>query len=349
MKRLIPVLFTLALLATACGSAEEPDLGLTPTEEEEERLFNLAQDLEEVAAFAPGQNPESVATDLDGNRYVSISFTGQILKIDPEGVVSELAVIPLGQPTPECGPFGGIQGALATDWEGHLYASVASCNAADRGVWRIDMDDGDAERIAALPFNSLPNGVARYMDDLYVADSYGAVWKVPKEGGEAELWILDAQLAPTGWEIEGPLGLVPVPGANGLQFYGNDLYISNSSARTLLRTEVNYDGTPDPLEVYHEIQAEETGCDDFAIDLFRRIYCTTDPSHTFIRIDPDGDEVVLYTGEDGLDGPTSAAFGRGTDRHTLYVANAAFGFFYGTGHGPRLLQTQRLVPGYPFR
>lgn len=340
-KLILPI--AALIFASACDEPAEP--------ETEERLFNIDQELETVASFNPqlGEAPESVAADFDGNLYVSMALTGEIRKIDSEGNSSTLTFLPLGVPTPECGPFGGIQGALATDFDGNLYASVASCNAEDRGVWRISMDDGSAERIAALPFTSLPNGIARFDGRLYVADSLGAIWTLPLEGGEAEIWVSDISLAPTGLAIVGPLGPIPVPGANGIQFYGDDAYVANSSSGEILRIHVENDGSAGGVELYHTLDGEDDGCDDFAIDLFRRIYCTTDPFNTVVRIDPNGNERLIFTADDGLDGPTAATFGRGANWNTLYITNAAFPFFFGTGNGASLQKTERFIGGYPFR
>ena len=345
------VLPVLTAFAFSCTSVEPMD------QESEERLFNLDQELETVVGFEPfnpsnpfpPENPESIAADFDGNLYVSMALSGEIRKIDSEGVESTLAFLPLGVTTPECGPFGGIQGALATDFNGNLYASVASCNAEDRGVWRVSMDDGSADRIAALPFTSLPNGIARLDGRLYVADSLGAIWTLPIEGGDAEIWLSDVALAPTGFTIDGPLGPIPVPGANGIQFYGDDAYIANSSSGEILRVHVENDGNPGELEVFHVFEEEGVGCDDFAFDLFGRIYCTTDPSNQIIRISQNGSEKLLFTDDDGLDGPTAATFGRGADWNTLYITNAEFPFFFGTGNGPSVQKTERFIGGYPFR
>ncbi|MER5805770.1 hypothetical protein [Streptomyces mirabilis] len=74
---------------------------------------------------------------------------------------------------------------------------------------------GKPRRIAALPADGLPNGLA--LDPtgrtLYAADSYKAtVWIVPVSGGTAKAWVTDPTLAPD-TSVAVPLG------ANGLRFH----------------------------------------------------------------------------------------------------------------------------------
>src|SRR5438132_993788 len=69
--------------------------------------------------------------------------------------------------------------------------------------------------------------------------------------------------------------------------------------------------------------------DDFAFDVQGNLYGTTDPFNTVLRVAPNGTVETLLTFADGLDGPSSAAFGVKNDKKSLYVANAAFPFFLG--------------------
>jgi sugar lactone lactonase YvrE len=130
------------------------------------------------------ETPESIAIDRDNNKYVSLALTGEIRKIAPDGAQSTYAVLPLGAPPLTiCGPFfGGVVG-ITFDEHGNLYASLASCDPASRGVWKIP-GNGQPSRIAALPVQSLPNGIVHHRDTVYVADSVaGAIWRVADTGG----------------------------------------------------------------------------------------------------------------------------------------------------------------------
>jgi hypothetical protein len=96
------------------------------------------------------------------------------------------------------------------------------------------------------------------------------------------------------------------------------------------------------------VHAAGVGLDDFAFDVRGNLYGTTDPFNTLVRVRPDGAVDVLLTAADGLDGPTSAAFGVGKDDKSLYITNAAFPFL--TGPSPRRPSLMRLewgIPGQP--
>ena len=69
------------------------------------------------------------------------------------------------------------------------------------------------------------------------------------------------------------------------------------------------------------------GVDDFAFDVKGNLYAMTNFSQTVVRVTPDGTSEDPADLDDGLDGPSSGAFGVGKDRKNLYIANAAFPFF----------------------
>lgn len=287
--------------------------------------------------------PESIAADWDGNLYVSLAITGEIAKIDRDGVRSTLAFIPLGAyPAQECAPgdFALLHG-IATDLDGNVYAGAAACDPGARGIWRVT-PGGTATRIASLPPDAHPNGLAVRRGHVYVSDHFGGrIFRAPlaNQGGPAELWVSSPLLA-----------FVPnpflAPGANGIQFFRNTAFVANSSQQTILAIDLGPHDQPGEPYVVHDVPP---GCDDFAFDVLGNLYCTTNPFQTVTRIDPDGQVEVLFDAADGLDGPTSVTFGRMQDHSTLYIANAAFPFFPGTGHGPSVLAIELGHPGYPLR
>lgn len=298
-----------------------------------------------VHAFDAAQleAPESVAADHDGNLYVSLAITGEIARIDADGQRSTLAFLPLGDfPAHECSPGDvSLLHGLATDRAGNVYVGAASCDPEHRGIWRVT-PDGEATRIASLPLDAHPNGLAVRNGYVYVTDhGIGRIYRAPfdGDGAPAELWLSDPLLA----VAPNPF---MAPGANGIQFFRNTAYVANSSQQTLLAIPLGPHDSPGLPYVLHDVPP---GCDDFALDVRGSVYCTTNPFQTVIRIDPDGTQEVVFTAEDGLDGPTAATFGRQGDLHTLYIVNAAFPFFPGTGHGPSVLQAQMPFPGYPRR
>ncbi|HEX7182423.1 MAG TPA: SMP-30/gluconolactonase/LRE family protein [Thermoanaerobaculia bacterium] len=303
-----------------------------------------APSLETVASFNPAalETPESIAIDLDGNRYISLVMTGEIRKIAPDGSQSTFALLPIGPPLSICGPFFNGVAGITIDVHGTVYASVLACDPDKRGIWKITQD-GEAEILATLPMGALPNGIALYRGDLYAADSFmGRIWRVPAEGGTAEVWSDDPSLAPP---PPHPV-LGPLPGANGLQVFRKEIYVANSGTSEILAFPVEPDGSAGAPRV-HAVLPGGQGCDDFAFDVRGNIYCTTDPFLTVVKIAPDGSSEIILTAADGLDGPTAASFGRtGQDRFNLYITNAAFPFF-STTHQPSLMRLHLDVPGEP--
>lgn len=295
--------------------------------------------LETVVAFDASklEMPESVEIDREGNLYVSLSFSGEIRKIAPDGTQTTLAVLPIGPPLSFCGVFFNAVGPITLDRDGNLYASVLACDPANRGIWRIS-PAGDMELLANTPLSGLPNGIALYRDHLYVADTIlGLVWRVPVAGGPAQVWLADPLLAPAG-PGQG--------GANGVQVFRHEILVANSSRGTIVAIPVEPDGQPGTPRVYASLTG--AGCDDFAVDVKGSVYCGTAPSNTLVRLDPDGGSEVLLTAADGLDIPTSAVFGKqGTDRFDLYIGNGAYGILGPSNNTPSVMRLHLGVPGAP--
>lgn len=326
MKKKLACLLALVLVPAA-AFAHPPDAGTVET----------------VVLFDPVQleTPESIVIDVAGNTYISLALTGEIRKIAADGTQSTLALLPIGPPLTFCGPFFNAVTGITLDRHDNLYVSVVSCELESRGVWRVSTEDGSAELLATLPLESIPNGIAWRRGYVYVADSsLPRIWRVPEDGGTAEVWLEDPLLA--GVLAPG----MPLPGANGLQIFRNEVYVSNSSQETILAIPFEPDGSAGEIRV-HAVMPAGAGCDDFALDVHGSIYCTTDPTNLLVRLDPDGTTEILLTAADGLDGPTAATFGRtGHDRFNLYITNAAFPFFSVT-HRPSLMRLHLGVPGAP--
>jgi len=321
---LATLLPALGALLPAAAWAHPPDAG---------RVETLA--LFDAAAL---EAPESIAIDRDGTIYISLALTGEIRRIAPDGAQSTHAVLPIGPPLTPCGSFIGILGGLVLDDDGNLFAAVAACDPANRGVWKV-APNGAAARIAALPTAALPNGIAMHRGKLFVADSaLGLIWTLPAAGGTAAVWADDPLLkVPPN---------APFPGPNGLQVFRGELYVSNSNQGTILAIPFRPDGSAGHLRV-HAALPDDLGCDDFAFDEHGNLYCGTDPFNRLLRIAPDGSFATLLTAADGLDGPTDAAFGRrGEGRFDLYITNGAFPFFT-TTFRPSLMRLHLAVPGVP--
>lgn len=288
-------------------------------------------ELETIATFDPslGDTPESLVIGSDGDLFVAMALSGEIVRIDSQGQQSTHAVLPIGAPF-DPATFSGIMGAMVMDRHDDIYVSVSASDPADRGVWVVH-PDCQTELVGQLPVTAVPNGIAKRRRTVYVADSApaGKIWAVPLGGGDPYIWaehpLLDSDPS------------VPFPGPNGVQIFRKELYVSNSNSAQIIAFPFPEGGEPRVVA--------DVGCDDFAFDKHANLYCGTDPFNTVLRISPDGDVETLLDTSDGLDGPTAVLFGRyGVDRFGLYIANAAFPFFSSDPH-PSLMRLQLDVRG----
>ena len=171
-----------------------------------------------------------------------------------------------------------------------------------------------------------------------MADSIlNLVWRLPADGsGPATVWA-ESPL------FDRPNGVYPGP--TGVQFFGDELYVGNGDAATVLAVRLDEHDGAGAIRVH----SSNTPCDDFAFDVLGSLYCGTDPFGTVLRITPDGASQPLLTAANGLDGPTATLFGRrGLDQFELYIANAAYPFpGYSTAHRPSLMRALLPIPGAP--
>jgi hypothetical protein len=123
-----------------------------------------------------------------------------------------------------------------------------------------------------------------------------------------------------------------------LQIFRDEVYVSVSSRGHVVAFPINADGSAGPGRVHAMI-----GLDDFAFDVQGNLYGMTNFFNTVVRVTQDGATEVLLAFEDGLDGPSSGAFGVGKDRKNLYIANLAIPTF--PGQDPRRPSVMRLHIG----
>jgi sugar lactone lactonase YvrE len=297
--------------------------------------FPPASELEVVATFdqAAGETPEDVYVDYAGNKFVALAEKGEIRKIDAHGHQSTLATLPVGPRFTFCSGFYGIAGAMTGDILGNLYVSVASCDPASRGIWRVS-PKGKVKQLTTLPADSFPNGIVLHRNKLYIADSnLGLIWKMPVTGGTASVWVEDESLL----RADPPGGFT---GANGLQIFGGEMYTANTDRKTIVSIPIYPNGSAGQPQIYANTPV---GVDDFAFDAFGNIYGASFFDQV-IRIRPNGQsDVVVEVGV--LEGPTSVAFGRTLgDFFDIYISSASFTGF-SAKVAPNLTKFRVGVPG----
>jgi sugar lactone lactonase YvrE len=298
--------------------------------------FPPASELELIASFdtAAGETPEDVYVDPFGNKFISLAEKGEIRKIDAQGRQSTYATLPVGGPRATfCSGFYGISGPITFDPLGNLYVSLASCTPEARGVWKVS-PNRTVTQLTRLPGDSFPNGILYRLGKLYIADSnLGLIWKMSALGGPASVWVEDELL----------LRNVPgqgFTGANGLQYFGGEIYTAVTDKQTIVSIPLMPNGTAGEPQVYAETPV---GIDDFAFDAFGNIYGASFFNQV-LRVKPNGQSEVVVAGGI-LDGPTSIAFGRTFgDFFDIYITSAAFTGFSATSK-PNLARFRVGVPG----
>ncbi|MYW04740.1 hypothetical protein [Streptomyces sp. SID3343] len=269
------------------------------------------------------QMPENIALLPDGTAAVTFAGSRQVAQITPWGTTRILATLPApadgGVNTPALG-FALATG-IVRNTDGTLYVLYATGTADLTGLWRLRPGQAP-QRIAALPANSLPNGLAldKRTKRLYITDSVlGTVWTVPTSGGTPTAWSTAPELASAGFL-----------GANGAKVHNGALWVTNLDQGTLLRIPIrsgNRAGTP-------QVKASGmVGIDDFGFTgRGDDILAAVNGPNTVMRIRPDGTHTTVLDAADGLQNPTSVAL-RGNE---VYVLSAA----YTTATDPNLLRAR---------
>ncbi|QXE33871.1 hypothetical protein KQY30_05745 [Streptomyces sp. GMY02] len=271
--------------------------------------------------LAKGQTPENIALAPGGDAYVTFAAARQVAKVSHDGTTQILATLPEpadgGIHTPVLG-FPLTTGVVRAH-DNTLYFLYATGTPDLTGLWRL-RPGGTPQRIAALPENGLPNGLAldTRTRTLYITDSVlGTIWRVPTTGGTPTAWSTAPELASTGFL-----------GVNGLKIHQGAVWATNLDKGTILRIPVRQDGSAG------QVRTEATGLqgiDDFAFTGHGdQLLATLNGTSQVALVQPDGSHSIVLTPADGLQNPTSIAL-RGD---TVHVTSAA----YLTAKDPNLLR-----------
>jgi sugar lactone lactonase YvrE len=302
-------------------------------------LAAASNHVETFVAFdaSAGEFPEGIAVDKTGNVYVSLIVLNQIRKIDRGDAQSVLTSFDV----PGTGPAG-----LAVDPTGTVYAAVGAANPetfetdpAHRGVYRV-RSDGTNERLPGTGAMIFPNDVTLdKRGNVYATDTAGgSVWRVPR-GGSAELWADHPLL-----KGNGDFGFGFPIGANGIAVRHNKVIVANSERGLLVRVPIQPDGSAGTPTVLAESPAL-IGADGIALDVLANVYVGINPQNTVVRVGDDGSIATLATADDGLNQPSTLAFGTVTgDQQTLFVANFSL---FSPSPTPGVLKLRVGVPGMP--
>jgi hypothetical protein len=270
---------------------------------------SVVTDVRTAAAFdyAAGEIPENITVNPDGS--VTLSLLGscavcqrthapELMRISASGRRTVLVTGQAGE---------AITGNARGD-DGTVYYSVwAPGNAARNGVYALGRD-GAPRRVAALPADAGPNGLA--IDPagrtLYIADSFKSViWSAPASGGPVTPWLAGAALAPV------PGAALPI-GANGLRFHNGALWVSNFNKGTLLRVPVTGTDAAGPVRL---VAGGLPNIDDlsFLAPCSDVVFAAQNGSSSgngpdrIVVVYPDGTYKAVLTSADGLASPSATA------------------------------------------
>ena len=326
-----------------------------------------------IATFPIGSFLENLAVRSNGTLLISDMLAGEIWYLDPNADDPQSTVRRIhkfvARATEHGGegrvsPYGPSAMAMAIvedpQQEDVFYALSGSHNQP--GTWHIaeidlrHFDPNNVDKTAVVKPNwHIPeakwlNGATMipHTSSLIMADSLNSkLYVCDVRTGKTQVWLEDKLL---GTESGRPQW----PGVNGVQFFRNALFMTNSDRSLFLRASVDPStGTCVPHSL--ETVAENCGGDDFIFDEEGNAYYTTHPRNTVLKLVGAG---LIKTGQElkslrivgGIDigetaGPTAAAFGRTVgDRRSLYVTTDG-GLVAPLGDGPGPARVIRVEVG----
>jgi sugar lactone lactonase YvrE len=334
-----------------------------------------------ILRLPPGDHPEGVAVDRRGNVYVSNRrFVGslrqaEVLRIDPDNRATVVARLP-----DTADPRGNGVLGLVTDRDGNVYAALDSRDPASRGVWRIDAEEPQAERLAGSEQMTFPNALTfDATGNLYATDSEtGAIWRFRLDRSpEPALWAQDELLAPFPFDPfgiplpTGELQPLELPGANGIAFFPpNHLYVANTEKALVVHVPIKANGgagqarivageaVPSDSEAWLPDPRLWT-IDGIAMDAHGDIYGVIPASPVISQVSglsltplvrihaASGEVCAVRTDPGAFHIPLSLAFGRGArDRSSVFVTNSALFAELFPGPGPGMIRAEAGGPGF---
>jgi sugar lactone lactonase YvrE len=256
------------------------------------------------ADMPTGLSAEGLAIS-DGHFYVgTISFggtSGTIVALDRSGAVTKTFAIP-GLP---------IVGQVVVRDEGVFAVACTSFAPSGTGaVVRVDLESGAVTTVATE--TTCPNGLAIDEEgNMFLTNILaGNVAKVTPEGVVSVF-------------ADGPLlavapvqpGLSAGPNDLTLDNEGNALYVTNIGQSTVVKIEINEDGTAGTISKF----AAVPGPDGLAFDHSGRLYVTSPFTNGLFVVAPDGtaSPLALDTTHESLSNPSNVAL----QGHQLYITS----------------------------
>lgn len=249
-------------------------------------------------------SPEGPAMDREGNLFFVNWLSSSIMKLSPDGEVSEFS------------NTGGIPAGLAFHRDGALF--VADEGEDIHGVLRITPDKivtVAADRHGPTPLNGANDLVFDSKGVLYFSDPWDSSVEHPI-GGFYRL-LVDSRLERLDEGLAFP---------NGVAINAGDpaVFLAETGHNRILRFALAPDGTVGEREIFADLSGE-AGPDGMAFDAAGDLYVAHYGAGRIDVLDPSG-RVVEEIPVPGAE-PTNVAF-VGPDGKTLVVTDVATGALY---------------------
>ncbi|MBD2568864.1 SMP-30/gluconolactonase/LRE family protein [Anabaena lutea] len=240
-----------------------------------------------IASFPVNTFLENLVIAPDGTILVTNHEIGKIVRILPDGSQDIHASVD-----------GKVSG-LAFTTNGDLIATGWNADSVS-AIFQVSAD-GIVETLMTLPDAIFPNGITPLSDTQYLmADSYrGAIWLIDIAQRSASIWLEHPLLA-----RNSPESIIPA--VNGLKWFNDQLYVSNTDKQLLLRIAIDTANKPSEPEIF----VEQTNIDDFAFDVEGNLYGATHVYNSVVKIAPDGTTTIIAQSEQNVIGSTAVAFGQ---------------------------------------
>jgi sugar lactone lactonase YvrE len=259
--------------------------------------------------------PESLTSSSDGTLYVGSLATGAVVKFAPQSTTS-VDLIPAGT-------LKGVAGVLADDSTKTLYVcSVDTSGQTASTVQTFDLDTGAHKSTYDFPSAAFCNDFALDgQHNLYVADSYGSVYRLANGSGNTlQQWAKDPLLAPSSEQ-----GF----GADGITWDGQgNLFVGMFSDSRLVRIPINANGSAGTVTQINVTPALTNPDGMRALDA--NTLLLVEGTGQLVKVSVSGTAGTRTVLKDGLNGPTSVT----VYKNQYWISEGQLGHLLGQIAGP---------------
>jgi sugar lactone lactonase YvrE len=311
------------LAALACG------LLLTSTGCKDDEITPPATGPADVGSLdLPGTSyyPESLTSSADGTLYVGGLGTGGVVKFSPQSTTSADLIAPA--------TLKGVAGVMADDSTQTLYlCSVDTSGQTPSTVQTFDLATGAHKATYEFPVPAFCNDMALDgQHNLYVADSYGSVFRLANgTGNSLQQWAKDPLLA-----ASTPQGF----GADGISWDGQgNMYVGMISDNRLVRIPINANGSAGAITQITVTPALSSP--DGMRSLDANTLLVAEGSGALVKVTVSGTAGTRTVLKDGLNGPSSVT----VYQKQYWISEGQIGHLTGQVAGPPIspFKLQRVV------